>query len=197
MAENPDEMRLIHTGGLRADNEDGGIIDKMITLTYGRVIDGVPVIGKGSKIVVNIGENGAIEGLIRNWKAYSAKKELGPAEIKNQEELEKEFRLLVATQFGKDARAEVKRSYLVYFDNSGRFLQPVMAYESMITLPGGNVAGAVTGESKILPYLGVVEVMRNPPEKLNLTAIDPVGLRTINSNVSSPDKKPTSQDKSD
>jgi hypothetical protein len=39
-AENPAEMQLIHSGGLRADDEQGVVIDKMITLTYGRVIDG-------------------------------------------------------------------------------------------------------------------------------------------------------------
>jgi hypothetical protein len=197
MAEVPEEMHMIHSGGLRADDDNGNVIDKMITLTYGRVVDNTPVIGRGSKIVVNIGEKGQVEGVIRNWKAYSNKKVLASTEVKTEAELRREFQGLIATQYGKEARAEIKRSYMVYFDNGGKYLQPVMAYESMVTLGNGNVAGAAKGESKILPYLAIVEMMRNPAEKLNLTEIDPVGLRTINANQSNPDQKPKPTDKGD
>jgi hypothetical protein len=159
------------------------------------------VIGKGSKIVVNIGEKGAVEGVIRNWKAFSNKKMLASTEVKNETELRNEFQGLIASQYGKDAKAEIKRSYMVYFDNGGKYLQPVMAYESMITLGDNNVPGSVAnnrgGENKILPYLGIVEIMRNPADKLNLTAIDPVGLRTINANKTSPDQKQNPLDKGD
>lgn len=191
MAENPGEMQLIHSGGLRADDENGGVIDKMITLTYGRVIDGVPVIGRGSKIVVNIGDKGAVEGVIRNWKAYTNKRELKSAEIKTEAEMQKEFQELVAKQFGKDAKMEIKRSYMLYFDNSGKYLQPVMAYETNINT-GGN-----GGESKQIQYLGIIEAMRNPAEKLNLTGVDPVGLRKLNANKVSPDIKIKPLDKED
>jgi hypothetical protein len=197
MAEVPEEMHLIHSGGLRADDDNGNVIDKMITLTYGRVIDGTPVIGKGSKIVVNIGEKGAVEGVIRNWKAFSNKKMLASTEVKNEAELRREFQGVISSLYGKEAKAEIKRSYMVYFDNGGKYLQPVMAYESMVTLGNSNVPGATRGESKILPYLAIVEMMRNPADKLNLTSIDPVGLRTINGNQSNPDQKAKPLDKED
>lgn len=191
MAESQDEMQLIHSGGLRADDENGNVIDKMITLTYGRVIGGVPVIGSGSKIVVHIGEKGEVMGVIRNWKAYTTKRELGAKEVKTAAEMEREFQALVITQFGKEAKAEIKRSYMVYFDNGGKYLQPVMAYETTV-----NVMNAA-GQSQQLPYLGIIEAMRNPAEKLNLTRVDPAGLRFINANKLSPDNKPKPLDKED
>lgn len=192
MAENPEEMHLIHSGGLRADDGNGAVIDKLITLTYGRVIDGVPVVGKGSKIVVNIGEQGVVEGVIRNWKAFSSKKEIDPPQIKNQAELEKEFQVMVSSQFGKESKAEIRRSYLVYFDNGGRFLQPVMAFETNVTL-----GTSATGASKQIPYLGIVEVMKSPAEKLNLTGVDPAGIRTLNASKVSPEMKSKPLDKGD
>lgn len=189
MAENTAEMQLIHSGGLRSDDENGSVIDKMITLTYGRVIDGVPVIGKGSKIVVNVGDKGEVEGVIRNWKAYLSKRELKPAEIKTEAEMHREFEAMVIQQFGKNAKSEVKRSYMVYFDNTGKYLQPVMAYETTIILK------EASGQTKELPYLGIIEAMQNPMEKLNLTGVDPAGLRIINGN--NPDKRVQATDKGD
>jgi hypothetical protein len=201
MAEVPEEMHLIHSGGLRADDANGNVIDKMITLTYGRVIDGTPVIGKGSKIVVNIGDKGTVEGVIRNWKAFSNKKMLASTEVKTEAELRREFQGFIVSEYGKEAKAEIKRSYMVYFDNGGKYLQPVMAYESMITFGGNAVPGAAPtnngGETKVLPYLGIVEIMRNPADKLNITSIDPAGLRTINANKTSPDQKQKPLDKED
>lgn len=192
MAENSKEMQLIHSGGLRADDENGTVIDKMITLTYGRVIDGVPVIGQGSKIVVNVGDKGVVEGVIRNWKAYQSKKELSQAEVKTQAEMEREFQQLVNSQFGKGAKAEIRRSYMLYFDNNGRYLQPVMAYETVLTVPGN-----ATTKAKEIQYLGIIEAMRNPVQKLNLTALDPAALRMVNKTKVSPELKPQPTDKGD
>jgi hypothetical protein len=117
----------------------------------------VPVIGNGSKIVVNIGDKGEVEGVIRNWKAFTSKRELKSTEIKTMAEMEKEFQALVASQFGKEAKAEVKRSYVLYFD----------------------------------------KVMRNPAEKLNLAGVDAAGVRIINGNKATPDRKPQPTDKGD
>ena len=70
MPQNKAELKLIHAGGLRAASADDGgtIIDKMQTFTYGRVIDGVPVSGNGSRIIVNVGEKGEVLGVSKNWK---------------------------------------------------------------------------------------------------------------------------------
>ncbi len=188
MAENPGEMQLIHSGGLRSDDENGNVIDKMVTLTYGRVLDGVPVIGRGSKIVVNVGDKGEVVGLTRNWKAFSKRNELKPSEVKAEAEMQREFEAQVIQQFGKGTKPEIKRSYMVYFDNGGKFLQPVMAYETNIRLDKA-------GEIKEFPYLGIIEAMRTPREKLNLTGVDAVGQRKING--SNPDSKTQSLDKED
>ena len=69
MPKSQKELHLLHSGGLRADSPNGqGVIDKMLTLTYGRYLDGVPVIGSGSKIVVHVGDQGEVTGLIHKWR---------------------------------------------------------------------------------------------------------------------------------
>ena len=45
--------------------------DKLKIVTYRREINGLPVIGPGSKIVVTIGDKGTVEGVIRRWRPFN------------------------------------------------------------------------------------------------------------------------------
>lgn len=47
-------------------------IDKLKIVTYRREIYGIPVMGPGSKIVVTIGDNNTVEGLILRWRPFIA-----------------------------------------------------------------------------------------------------------------------------
>src|SRR5204863_7275642 len=73
MARNRNELTLVHFGGLRASSvidgkTAGPIIDKLVTVTYGRKIDDLPVVGPGSKVVVNLGNKGEVMGAIYRWR---------------------------------------------------------------------------------------------------------------------------------
>jgi hypothetical protein len=71
------ELKLVHYGGIRSNTvidgqKAGPITDKLITVTYGRLVDGLPVIGPGSKLVANIGEGGELVGLVYRWRRLDA-----------------------------------------------------------------------------------------------------------------------------
>ena len=171
-----DEFHLIHSGGLRSDAVDGQVvIDKMRTLTFGRTIDGIPVIGSGSKIVVNIGNKGEITGLIRKWREINKaqKRSVKTEEMISQNEAESNFREIVADEFAKDAKAAIKNIKLVYYDGDGRFIQPVYGIESSVTIK------LADNLSNTIQYLAIVPALNNPPEKINLREVSKDALRLI------------------
>lgn len=171
------ELVLAHAGGLRATStidgkQAGPIIDKLVTLNYSREVNGLPVIGPGSKIVMDIGENGELIGLLRHWRELSPKAtEISGTEIVSTDEALRLVKQQIITEFGDDAQFEVLQTKMAYFDNNGRFLQPVYAFETKVFLRDQQV--------EPFAYVGVIPAMINPPEKLDLTKTNPRSLRAI------------------
>lgn len=71
---------LLHVGGLFAqDFKDGNaskISQKLITLNYGRELNGIPIQGPGSKLIVQIGHQGEIVTLNKKWNPIMLKLEV-------------------------------------------------------------------------------------------------------------------------
>ncbi len=162
---NEREIQLVHKGGLRAtsviDGKKGGpIIDKMITLTYGRVIDGVPVVGPGSKLVISVGNGGEITGVVKRWREINllTKTQLRPEQVVSQAEAQSELRRLMVTEFGQEATYEIKSSGRAYYDGNGKTLQPVFIYDTRVSLGKGNV--------EPFNYLALINIQRNPVESV-------------------------------
>jgi len=172
-----EELVLAHVGGLRATStidgkHAGPVIDKLITLNYSRQVNSLPVIGPGSKIVMDIGENGELIGLLRHWRELSPKAtEIGKTELYSTDEAMSLAKQQIVQEFGEGAQFEVLQTKLAYFDNNGRFLQPVYAFETQVFLPDQHI--------EPFTYVSVIPAMINPPEKLALTKTDPRGLRVI------------------
>ena len=81
---NKNELKVVNVGGLRSSSvidgkRAGPIIDKLVTVRYGRVIDNLPVVGPGSKIVVNLGNNGEVMGVIRQVARAKSRVQKGGA----------------------------------------------------------------------------------------------------------------------
>ncbi|SFE97778.1 hypothetical protein SAMN05518672_113120 [Chitinophaga sp. CF118] len=165
---NAEQLKLVHEGGLRAQSVKGPIVDKLITLTYGRIIDSLQVIGAGSKIAVNIGDKGEVLGLIYRWRELnqtSGKRQLKPEELISREEAEGLLKRQIAQEFGAAAKYDTKSVNKSYYDNNGTILQPVYAFETVITLEDKQL--------QPIHYLGVVEMLKNSPEPLHLLNVDP------------------------
>jgi len=174
------ELKLAHVGGLRAQNvvrgiAAGPVVDKLVTLSYSRVIDGLPVIGPGSKFVINIGNAGEVVGLDRQWREVNAKGRtaLSEKELFTDDEVYALAKRQILTEFGKDAIFEIRGKGPCYYDNNGTILQPVFTFEAQV----------ITSDDGVVPanYLCVIPLLRRSPEPLALTALDPKAKELIRS----------------
>ena len=77
-------------------------------------------------------------------------------------------------QFGANAEFKVNKMHKMYYDGDGKYLQPVMAYETtvMVTLSEGKI--------NEIPYLSIVAALKSPPEAIELTKVDPEANRMLN-----------------
>lgn len=186
----PGQLNLAHTGGLRATSvldgdKPGPIIDKLVTLSYSRVIDGLPVLGPGSKMVLDIGEGGEVVGLVRHWREIEPmnRKGIGAEEIISPREAAARSAAQIREQFGEKSFIKIVSSGQAYFDNNGGILQPVYYYQTQITLPDQRRF------DRPLEYVSVVPMLRSSPEPLELTAVDPKAremIRSIQQNEAPP-----------
>lgn len=171
------QLKLAHIGGLRAssmldDKRSGPVVDKLVTLTYSREINGIPVIGPGSKFIVHIGDRGEIIGLKKHWRELQKEAvPLSGKQLLNEEEALSQAKESIATEFGKDADFELIHHQLAYYDNNRQYLQPVYAFQVKIQPANSNIDA--------FNYVSVIEAMRTPKEVLNLRAIDKTALAKL------------------
>jgi hypothetical protein len=178
---NPEELKVAHVGGLRTTSilstgRAGAVVDKLVTITYSRELNGVPVIGAGSKLVVNIGDSGEVIGVTRRWRELDKPVRLSSSEILSEKEALELSNRQILSEFGEKSRVEVLQTQVAYFDNNGETLQPVFAFQTKIQL----------ADQKLPPveYISVIPAMRKPIENLNLTQVDPTAYKMIQSGSS-------------
>lgn len=173
---NRDELKVAHLGGLRAssvqrDGKAGPAIDKLVTLSYARQLNGVPVIGAGSKIIVSLGDSGEIISLSRRWRELDKPVALSETEVLTETEAYDLIKRQILSEFGERASFEVLQTQIAYFDNNGSYIQPVFAFQTKIQ-PADQKLPAIE-------YVGVIPAMRKPVEALNLVVNDPASFRTL------------------
>jgi hypothetical protein len=173
-AKNDAEIRLVHSGGIRSQSivngkQGGPIIDKVRTLTYGRIIDSLPVIGAGSKIIIQIGDKGQVLGVTRKWRELKTadKKEIEAEKMIGVKEAGELAKRQIAVEFGANASFEISSTQKSYYDGNGNILQPVWAFNTVVNLNGK--------DRNIQPvkYLCIIPMLKNSPEPIKLTAVDP------------------------
>ena len=161
LPKNADQLKLVHNGGLRAAavtrGKKGPTIDKLRTLTYGREIDGIPVTGEGSRIIVNVGDKGSIVSVIHRWKDDAGKgRVVSIKEMKSLEAAKKEILKVIANEFS--GKAKVNEIQQIYYNGNGNYIQPVYAFVAEISNPGIPTA----------EYFGVIPAMLKAPEPVDL-----------------------------
>jgi hypothetical protein len=173
-AKNEGEIRLVHSGGIRSQSivngkQAGPVIDKVRTLTYGRIIDSLPVIGAGSKIVIQIGDKGQVLGVTRRWRELQAstKKEIKPEEMISVKEAGELAKRQIAAEFGPNASYEVSGTQKSYYDGNGNILQPVWAFNTVVNM------NSQDRSVQLVKYLCIIPMLKNSPEPIKLTTVDP------------------------
>lgn len=178
MPANPDELKLAHVGGLRTTSvlstgRPGPVVDKLVTLTFSRELNGLPVIGAGSKMVMNIGDGGEVIGVTRRWRELDEPTRLDASEILTEKEALDLSKRQILSEFGEKSSVEILQTQVAYFDNNGETIQPVFAFQTKIQLADIKLPA--------VEYVSVIPAMRKPIENLNLTQLDPDALKLITS----------------
>ncbi len=173
------ELKMVHAGGLRAApaGAPNQVKDIFRTIYYGRLLDSLPVVGPGSRIVVQVGDKGEIVGATRRWRELAkttAKRTLKVSEIKNEKEATEEAGRVIATEFGANAKFTINKVQMAYFDQGGAYIQPVYAVEATVTMVFDN-------KETVIPYLCTIEAMKSSPERLTIRNLDPRAQETLQS----------------
>jgi hypothetical protein len=174
---NERELTVAHVGGLRASSmigdKPGPVIDKLVTVNFARKINEVPVIGPGSKVVVNIGNKGEVVGVIRHWRELAGSKRIAATETYSADEAKRFALAQMSKEFGSTSEFEILQTKIAYYDNNGTYLQPVYAFET-------RVVNHELGDT--FNYVSVVPAMINAPEALNLRQTEQLAVDLIKRN---------------
>lgn len=129
LPKNGQEMVLAHVGGLNmAVSKEGrsvGNYHKLVTVRFSRVLNGLPVQGPGSKIVLQLGHDGELQGMIHNWPEVSAKS-LPAAALKSDEEIRHETGLRLRREAGEAQSVAIRSSRLVLYDDGRGVIEPAI-----------------------------------------------------------------------
>lgn len=177
------EMTLAHVGHIRSASFDpktgkkGPVRDQILTIYFGRKLNGVPVIGSGSRMIVRIGDGGELVGGARRWTERGRGRSLEKKDLRSVGELTKDIETFLSKEMGKAERIEIVQFILVYYDNGGKYIQPALAYEAN-----------VIGKDLKYAYLGRTALLRSPPERVGPEPVSTEAMRLLKK--SSPDEKP-------
>jgi hypothetical protein len=184
---NPEEMELARIGHIKSSSfnpetgKKGPVLDQMVTVYFGRRLDGVPVTGSGSKMIVRIGDGGEVVGGARRWTERGRGRRLNREQLRSGDELMKDIRTFLSREMGESEEIRIVQFLLVYYDNGGKFIQPALAYEA-----------TVKGKELGFAYLGQTALLREPPERVGPEPVSREALQAIRK--PSRDIKPPAKD---
>lgn len=127
------------------NGQTGEIFDKMVVVSFKRKLDGIPVLG-ASRVVVTLGTNGELAGLIVRW--YDVEKVKVPGVVENIKNH--------LTNKIKDKQKDhhfvlVKKADLVMFDDGNGVIEPAVF-----------VQGELNEDGTTFPCDWMVPVLTNP-----------------------------------
>ncbi|MDQ1354803.1 MAG: hypothetical protein QG657_5112 [Acidobacteriota bacterium] len=149
--------KRVITLGMAAQGQGNtrAVTPKLQSVVFQRSIDGRSVLGYGSQLTINLGDNGNVEGFQRKWNQLLP--ESANLAFRSNDEVYKRIEEILKQQFQGNVEIQVETPQLVYFGNDGQFVQPAYVFKANI----------ISDESKgKVYYAGVVEALQNPPELL-------------------------------
>ena len=157
-----EELVLQHIGGLKQVElkEDGKQVesDKLVTVHFGRQIDGSPVGGPGSKMIVHLGADGELVGLHRRWVEVSPERR-GDQDFKGQGDVHRSMTAQLKQEAARAKRAEASAPALGLFDDGEGNIEPAYFFEADLEYDSAD--GDKEGGGKFKEkYLGVVGAIK-------------------------------------
>ncbi len=124
---NKEELVLENIGGLDMavlkEDSTTEVFKKLVTVRYNRKLFDVPVMGN-SRIIVNMGSNGKLAGLIYYWGEVVEKRKIEPDALFKDKDIKKELerRLRVAAADAK--RILVQKVDFILYDDGKGYIEP-------------------------------------------------------------------------
>jgi len=160
LPKNRQEIVLAHVGGLNmAVSKEGrsvGNYRKLVTVRFNRVLNGLTVQGPGSKIVVQLGQDGELQGMIHNWPEVRAKS-LPAAALKSDEEIRRETGLRLRSEAGEAQAVTIRSSRMVLYDDGRGDIEPAIH-----VIADARYKGPATKESVNNPVDFYVPLLKAP-----------------------------------
>jgi hypothetical protein len=121
------ELKTLHVGGLNMGVPDGRggtiIYEKLKTVRFSRILDGLDVEGS-SRIVVHLGQEGSLAGMVYHWPAIGRGLELGTTELRSPETLRDAALKKIRQAIAKSERSRLTEAKLVLFDDGHGVIEP-------------------------------------------------------------------------
>lgn len=166
-----DELVVEHVGGLNmgVENADGEteVFEKVRSVRFGRQLGGQPVVGRGSRIQVQLGKEGEMRGIVRRWNEVEANAIAPEAKFSVEE-----IREMVSTRLRNSAShaktIEFVKAELVLFDDGKGVIEPTIRVEVNLTI--SSQARGEDGQPEtreiVNPLDFFIPILRNPQAEL-------------------------------
>lgn len=129
LPKNEAEMVLERVGGLgmsaAKEGEPTEKFDKIVTVFFRRTLNNLTVQGRGSRIIIHLGERGSLVGLIRNWSEVIPQK-VSKEQCKGDDRIRREIEHRLGKMAGEAEEIIVRRAELVLFDDGRGVIEPAI-----------------------------------------------------------------------
>lgn len=145
-----DQTQLVvrGVGGLRQQDlgQDGKPTaehDKLVTVYFGRKIDGIDVGGPGSHIIVDLGANGELVNVSRRWIELTEEKKTD-ADLETQGEVVSKLKAKLQRDASNAKSIDSSEPQFGYFDDGKGNIEPAYFYIADVAYDSADPKGAVT-----------------------------------------------------
>lgn len=169
--ERTEEMFVEHVGGLSMGLEsptgDSQVFEKLRTVRFGRRLGGQRVIGRGSRIQVQLGQEGELRGVIRRWDEVSARS-IAPEAKFTAPEIREMIRFRLDNSANHAKAIAFNKAELVLFDDGQGVIEPVIHVVVDLTIESQTRGEDGTPETRVIenPFDFFVPILRNPKAEL-------------------------------
>ena len=176
------DMVVAHVGGeSMAVVDEKGVsttYEKLRVVRFGREIDGIPVQGPGSRIIVSLGKGGQLAGLIWDWaELQSASRAQERAKTISRKEARNTMLKRIATVSDEAKEVVVTQVKLVFFDDDQGVIEPAYHVEALRTydIPDADADTSIIMEVPYDFYVPVLKATRAQfPDMDNMTDTIPL-----------------------
>lgn len=162
---NAQELSLVDIGGLsmavlREDNTTE-VFQKLVTVHYRRELSDIPVMGE-SRIVVHMGANGELAGLVYYWGEIVDERRIESDKVLSDEEIERELESRIRAA-AADAKGIVvqKTDFVLYDDGKGQ-IEPAYYVRARFFYESSEGKGAEEIQNYDIPYDYYIPVLKEP-----------------------------------